>query len=371
MLEERACWLAWSKIPGIGPVLLKRIYEYFGSLAIAWEASPKTLLQVEGIGERLSEIVREKRSHLQPERLLKQYETENPCFWTPADTDYPSLLFEIHDPPPVLYYRGRYSLFNHQGFAPAVGIVGTRNPSEYGKRWTHKLSTSLTQQGFIIISGLAEGIDTQAHRSCLDHSGCTIAVLGTGVDMVYPRSNQVLYEQIQAQGLLLSEYPNGVPPDRSHFPRRNRIIAGLSRAVLVTEAPKRSGALITAQLANEYGRDVYVLPGSLDNPRCLGCLELLNQGGQLILGLECLLKSLGAMPPLQPTTVVSKSELHLQPSLNQVFQMISQEPIFLDKIVEALSMDTGVILSALVQLELLGLVTQLPGMHYQRCDENS
>ena len=367
-MEERACWLAWSKIPGIGPVLLKRIYEHFGSLAIAWEVNTETLMQVEGVGERLSEIVREKRSHLQPDRLLKQYEAENPNFWTPADTDYPSLLFEIPDPPPVLYYRGRYSLFNHQGLMPTIGIVGTRSPSEYGKRWTGKLSSRLTQQGFAIISGLAQGIDTQAHRSCLDHSGYTVAVLGTGVDMVYPRSNQALYEQIQAQGLLLSEYPNGVPPDRSHFPRRNRIIAGLSRAVLVTEAPRRSGALITAQLANEYGRDVYVLPGSLDNPRCLGCLELLNQGSQLILGFESLLESLGAIPPLQPTTAVSNPEPELTPSLNQVFQMIPQEPISLDKIVEALNLETGVVLSALVQLELLGLVTQLPGMHYQRCD---
>ena len=370
-MEERACWLAWSKIPGIGPVLLKRIYEHFGSLAIAWETDPKTLLQVEGIGERLSEIVRQNRSHLQPDRLLKQYEEDNPCFWTPADTDYPSLLFEIPDPPPVLYYRGRYSLFNQQGLLPAVGIVGTRSPSEYGKRWTRKLSSSLTQQGFAIISGLAKGIDTVAHRSCLDQSGYTIAVLGTGLDMVYPQSNQTLYEQIQAQGLLLSEYPNGVPPDRSHFPRRNRIIAGLSRAVLVTEAPRRSGALITAQLANDYGRDVYALPGSLDNPRCLGCLELLHQGGQLILGLEYLLKALGAMPPLQPTVSDSKPQLELEPSLNQVLQMIPQEPIALDKIVETLSLDTGMVLSALVQLELLGLVTQLPGMHYQRCDEHS
>ena len=368
-MEERACWLAWSQIPGIGPVLLKRIHEHFGSLAIAWEANPETLMQVEGIGARLSEIVREKRLHLQPDRLLKEYESENPDFWTPADIAYPNLLFEIPDPPPILYYRGKYPPVNQQEFTPTIGIVGTRSPSEYGKRWTRKLSSRLTQQGFAIISGLAKGIDTDAHRSCLDHNGYTIAVLGTGVDMVYPHSNQALYEQIQTQGLLLSEYPNGVPPDRSHFPRRNRIIAGLSRAVLVTEAPKRSGALITAQLANEYGRDVYALPGSLDNPRCLGCLELLNQGSQLILGLEFLLESLGAMPPLQPTAVVSKSPPELTPSLNQVFQIIPQEPIFLDNIVEMLNLETGAVLSALVQLELLGLVNQLPGMHYQRCDE--
>lgn len=367
-MEERACWLAWSQIPGIGPVLLKRIHEHFGSLAIAWEANPESLVQVEGIGARLSEIVREKRSQLQPDRLLQQYESDNPNFWTPADTVYPRLLFEIPDPPPVLYYRGQYSPFKHQGCAPTIGIVGTRSPSEYGKRWTRKLSRGLTQQGFAIISGLAKGIDTEAHQSCLDQNGYTIAVLGTGVDMVYPQSNQALYEQIAAQGLLLSEYPNGVPPDRPHFPRRNRIIAGLSRAILVTEAPKRSGALITAQLANEYGRDVYALPGSLDNPRSLGCLELLNQGGQLILGSNFLLESLGAMPLLQPTAGVSKPPPELTPSLNQVFQIIPQEPIFLDNIVAALNLETGMVLSALVQLELLGLVAQLPGMHYQRCD---
>ncbi|MDJ0703979.1 MAG: DNA-processing protein DprA [Leptolyngbyaceae cyanobacterium MO_188.B28] len=367
-MEERSCWLAWSQIPGIGPVLLKRIHEHFGSLAIAWDANPESLLQVDGIGVRLSEVVREKRSQLHPARLLQQYESNNPNFWTPADAAYPRLLFEIPDPPPVLYYRGRYAQGNNQECAPVIGVVGTRSPSEYGKRWTRKLSRGLTQQGFAIVSGLAKGIDTEAHQSCLDQKGYTIAVLGTGVDIVYPQSNQALYEQIASQGLLLSEHANGVPPDRTHFPRRNRIIAGLSRAILVTEAPKRSGALITAHLANEYGRDVYALPGSLDNPRSLGCLELLNQGGQLILGSNFLMESLGAAPLLQSAKEESKPQPELEPSLNQVFQIIPQEPIFLDRIVEALNIETGVVLSALVQLELLGLVTQLPGMHYQRCD---
>ncbi|MEO0825306.1 MAG: DNA-processing protein DprA [Cyanobacteria bacterium J06635_15] len=372
MTNERAHWLAWSTLHGVGPVLIKRIYEHFGSLAIAWEADLQALLEVDGIGFKLADAIASNRSTIKPTDLLEQHCAKYPDFWTPADIEYPSLLFEIADPPPVLYYRGHLHLDFSRGHWPTVGIVGTRSPSEYGKRWTRNLSVALTRQGFTIASGLANGIDAVAHRSCLNEDGYTVAVLGTGVDIVYPPHHQTLYDTIANRGLLLSEYANGTPPDRTHFPRRNRIIAGLSRAVLVTEAPQKSGALITARLANDYGRDVYVLPSSLDNTRGRGCLELLNQGGHMILGEAALLEALGSLPQI-PQALNSATQPHsiapqpqLPEALSQVYAQIPADPVALDTIVLSVGLTTGGVLSALVQLELMGLVTQLPGMQYQR-----
>lgn len=367
MSSERAYWLAWSQITGIGPVLLQRLQQYFGTLAAAWYADVRELKQVEGFGVQTIAAVNAGRSQLHPEQLLLTHQQQNLHFWTPVDFDYPQLLLEIPSPPPVLYYRGDVDLQENLGQKPLVSIVGTRNPSEYGQRWTRKLSTILTKNGFTIVSGLADGIDTEAHHSCLAAGGRTIAVLGTGVDVVYPSRNQNLYQQILDQGLVVSEYPAKTPPDRAHFPRRNRIIAGLTRAVLVLEAPTRSGALITAHFANEFCRDVYALPGSLDNPRSLGCLELIHKGAGVILGEDSLLEMLGSMPQIDQTQLSSATQLSLAPELEKVFQAIAAESVSFDLIVQQTGYLASQVSSALLQLELLGLVTQLPGMRYQRC----
>lgn len=370
MLKERAFWFAWSQIQGLGPILQKRLALHFGSLEAAWEASTKRLQQVEGIGIKLTEAIAQQRPQLNPEATL----TQAVPFLTPADEAYPTLLYEISDPPPVLYYQGNLDLLKACQTATGVGIVGTRGPSEYGRRWTRRLTKTLSRAGFLIISGLADGIDRIAHQSCLEVKGHTIAVLGTGTDVVYPYRNRDLYGAIADAGLLLSEYPPGTQPDRVNFPRRNRIIAGLSRAILVTEAPRKSGALITAHLANDYGRDVFALPGSLDNPRCHGCLALVNQGAQLILEEQTLIDALGGIPversakPQTNQLTILNPLPDLNPPLKQVFQAISEEAKTLDAIVKhSGDLSTGEVLSALVQLELMGLVSQLPGMQYQRC----
>jgi len=370
LIEERAFWLAWSQIPGIGPVLLRRLQQHFERLAVAWEASPATLGQVEGFGPQTIEAVSAGRSRIHPEQLLKQHEQENPNFWTPDETDYPRLLLEISSPPPVLYYCGEVQPQENRGATPLVGIVGTRNPSEYGRRWTRRISATLARNGFGVVSGLADGIDTEAHRSCLEAGGRTLAVLGTGVDVVYPPQNRELYQQVLTQGLVLSEYPARTAPDRAHFPPRNRIIAGLSRAVVVMEAPTRSGALITARYANDFCRDVYVLPGTLDNPRALGCLKLLSKGAQVIESESHLLEMLGAMPQLdsvEPPPLVQLALPNLTPQLNQVLEAITLESMPFDLIVQQTGISAGLVSSALLQLELMGLVSQLPGMRYQRC----
>lgn len=380
MLEERTFWLVWSQISGVGPILLRRLQQHFGTLGAAWEATPAKLREVEGFGAKTVEAVVGKRSQIDPEKFLQQHLQKNPYFWTPADAEYPRLVLETPNPPAVLYYRGKVQPQENQGITPTVGIVGTRQPSEYGIRWTRRISAALAKQGFTIVSGMADGIDTEAHRACLEAGGRTLAVFGTGVDVVYPSHNRSLYEQILANGLVLSEYSAGTPPDRTRFPARNRIIAGLSRAVLVMEAPKKSGALITAQVANDFRRDVYALSARNDDYNFHGCLNLLVQGAKPIpIELDELLKMLGATPiketenlgylPLFAQSLPSNQPPlpDLEPELKQVLQAVSSEVLPFDLIVQKAGLAAGSVSSALLQLELMGLVTQLPGMRYQRC----
>ncbi|EDX85193.1 DNA protecting protein DprA, putative [Synechococcus sp. PCC 7335] len=410
MASERAYWLAWSQVKHVGPVTIKRLWEHFGTLELAWQATASELLKVDGIGLLSAERIVSVRSKLNPEQLLVEHEKKNKAFWTPVDADYPALLFAINDPPPVLYYRGSLRLSDLNRLT--VGIVGTRRPSTYGKRWTQRLSQRLSQQGAVIISGLAAGIDTEAHTGCLYQQGLTVAVVGTGVDIVYPARNQSLYQQVVENGLVVSEYPDGTGPDRTHFPQRNRIIAGLSRAILVTEAPARSGALITARLANDYGREVYALPSALGNEQGEGCLRLIAEGAQIILGEQVLMDTLEKLPAVDSSavpnrTVSSQSDLlkkttsekvsskrdidtkavgnletsealeinstdlkkaisELTPVLANVLEAVAIEPTIVDYIVQQTQMETGIVLSALFQLELSGMVIQLPGMQYQR-----
>lgn len=366
MPQEQAYWLAWSQISGVGAISLKRIYQHFGSLEVAWTASINDFRQVEGLNAKAIAGIEKERGAINPEQLLTEHLVDNPQFWTPEDAAYPCLLQEIPSPPALLYYQGQVELRENQGITPLIGIVGTRNPTEYGKRWTRQIANALVKHGFGIVSGMAAGIDTEAHRSCLAAGGRTIAVLGTGVDQAYPYSNRQLYQQIIARGLLVSEYAAQTKPDRGNFPARNRIIAGLCRAVLIMEAPSRSGALITARFANDFNRDVYVLPGSLDNPQALGCLELLNRGAQVILSPEQLLEMLGTMPQLDRPQVKTEEIPELTEELQTIYQAIDYEPRSLDAIVNRTGFNTGQILASLSQLELMGVISQLPGMQYRR-----
>ncbi|MGF1512324.1 MAG: DNA-processing protein DprA [Elainellaceae cyanobacterium] len=363
---DRPYWVTWSKLPHIGPIRLQRLWKHFGSLEAAWRADSGALLEVEGVGLGTAMEIEAQRSRFDPQACYAAYAQQNLAFWTPADAGYPRLLLEIPDPPPMLHYRGRVEPAESQGQTLTVAIVGTRRPTEYGRRWTHRISRALAQAGVTIVSGLAEGVDAIAHRSCLEAGGRTLAVMGTGVDVIYPWSNRSLARQVTEQGLLLSEYPAGTQPDRAQFPRRNRIIAGLSRAVLILEAPQKSGALITARVANDYARDVYALPGSVESKASRGCLELISQGASLILDEPSLLEAVGAMPTLgRPEPAPAPPDL--PPDLAQVLDAVKDDPRLLDQIAAQTSLGTGTILSALAQLEMMDLVRQLPGMRYQRC----
>ncbi|MGB5771958.1 MAG: DNA-processing protein DprA [Crocosphaera sp.] len=373
MQKDSAYWLAWSKIPGVGPVLLKRVWQQFGTLEAAWKASPEALGQVEGIGAKLIKTIEQQRSQINPSQLLTEHLVKNPQFWTPADAHYPRLLLEIPSPPPLLYYQGQVNLLENQGNTPLVGIVGTRYPTEHGRRWTRNIAIALVKHGFTVVSGMATGIDGIAHQACLEAGGRTIAVLGTGVDVVYPSHHRQLHQTLQQEGLILSEYPAGTPGDRRHFPARNRIIAGLSRAVLVMEAPEKSGALITARYANEFCRDVYTLPNSPDVAQARGCLKLIHHGAEMIVTEAELLEMLGAIPELDQGKQLSLFDVEkteslpkLDPDLLKIFQAVSNEPTSFDLIVEKAGLATPQVSGGLLQLELEGLIIQLPGMRYQK-----
>jgi DNA processing protein len=368
--EERKYWLAWSQISGIGPILLQRLQQHFGNLETAWKASPGELRKVEGFGFQTLEKVVQQKSRLNPEQLLIQHQQINPLFWTPADPEYPQLLREIPSPPPLLYYRGEVDLHENSGQKPSIGIVGTRQPTEYGIKWTRQISTALAKNGFTVVSGMAEGIDTESHAAAMKAGGRTIAVMGTGVDVIYPHKNRDLYKQILTFGIVISEYPAKTPPNRTHFPRRNRIIAGLSRAVLVIEAGIKSGALITATYANEFCRDVYALPGRIDDQPSQGCLKLISQGAGLInQELSELLTLLGAIPQIdiEVPMVTSPPLPNLPPELQQVIDTLAIDVLSFDLIIQKTGMNASLVSSSLLQLELMGLVTQLPGMRYQKC----
>jgi DNA processing protein len=386
MSQERTYWLAWSQVAGVGPILIDRLQQHFGNLAAAWNADSQDLLAIDGIGTQSLVKISAARAKIDPDQLLITHTAANPQWWARIDPEYPRLLSEIPAAPSILYYRGTINIAENQGNIPTIAIVGTRDPSDYGKRWARKISACLATKGFTIVSGMAQGIDTEAHLACLEAGGRTIAAVGTGVDLVYPPRNQKLWSEIQQHGLIVGEYVAGTPPDRSHFPARNRIIAGLSRVTIVIEAPTKSGALITAYQANDFNRDVYVLPGSIDNPNAIGCLGLLSRGAQPILGLDHLLELLATIPQLDtpeqlqlfatPATkistdaAVSKIQISpppdLDPDLQQVWLIISDQPTSFDEIVIRSQLPTATVSSRLLQLELQGFVTQLAGMRYQR-----
>lgn len=375
--QEKIYWLAWSKIKGIGAVSLKKIYEHFSSLKLAWETSSEELIKIEGIGKKLCNSIREEKRKIEPQQLYLKHLEKNPNFLTPNEVEYPSLLLEIPSPPAVLYYQGNLQLLTDKNQTPFIGIVGTRKPTEHGKKWTYHIAKTLAENGFTIVSGLAEGIDTVAHRGCLDGGGKTIAILGNGLDRVYPFSNRKLMQEIAEKGLILTEYDYGSTPERGNFPARNRIVAGVCRAILVIEAPEKSGALITARYGNEFNRDVYTLPDSPDNIQARGCLRLIDNGAQVIITSEELLASLGVIPTLDDTEQLSlfstsstsvakntKQKPILSSTFMIVYEAIDVNATAFDVIVEKSQLDSGEVSGILLQLELEGLVTQLPGMSY-------
>ena len=278
--------------------------------------------------------------------------------------EYPALLHHIPDPPPVLYGLGNTALLKND----CVAVVGSRAATVYGRRTACSLSESLSAASATVVSGLAFGIDTEAHRGALQGCGSTVGVLGCGLDVVYPKQNRPLYEKIGREGLLLSEYPLGTPPEGFRFPARNRIIAGISRAVVVVEAAKKSGSLITAQLGLDFGRDIFAVPGQLDSYKSEGSHWLIQQGAQLVVSADDILAGFhaGWRKAGKEDAAASRAEPVMEPEMAMLFDQLDSYPQPLDVVVEKAGLSTARGSELFLFLELEGYIEMLPGDRVRR-----
>lgn len=356
-MDPKAYWIAFNKVPGIGPARLKALLEICGSIEAAWKASIQQL-QAANLDKRSLENLLLARRELDLEKEWRRVQAANVRVLTWADVDYPQNLAEIDAPPPVIYVRGELV----EQDMLAVALVGTRRASSYGREVAHLMATELVQHGVTIVSGLALGIDAIVHQAALDAGGRTLAVLGSGVDQVYPAQNRLLANALMANGALISEYPLGTRPEANNFPPRNRIISGLSRSVVIIEAGQRSGALITAAFAAEQGRDVFAVPGSILHPGSVGCNELIREGAIPCLNVNDILDQLNLTRLSEQQAV--RETVPPDPLEGQLLLHLSHEPRHIDELVRQTAMPSPQVSSLLAMMELKGLVRQVGAMNY-------
>jgi DNA processing protein len=359
---ERAAWLRLILTPGLGPRTARELLSAFGLPDAIFGAGLAALLRV--VPEPMARLLKqppapEIQSAVDATEHWLTASTEHSLL-TLADAAYPQALLTTPDPPPVLFAVGRVDLLNRQ----AIAIVGSRNATQQGVSNAEGFATALARAGVTVVSGLALGIDAAAHRGALaeDTDASTVAVVGTGVDIVYPASNRELMKEIRSRGVVVSEFALRTPAIAHNFPRRNRIIAGLARGVLVVEAALRSGSLITARLAAEAGREVFAIPGSIHSPLARGCHRLIRDGAKLVESAQDVLEELGlAAGSAAPLASLQDASLH--PDL---LALLGHDPVDLDRLVERSGRSAGELSGALLELELAQYVERLPGNRYQR-----
>ena len=350
-----AAWLRLTLTPGVGGESQRKLLAAFGLPDAIFAASRSELAAV--VGKR-AELLFEQNVDDAIEQTLAWLALPGNHFITLADSLYPQQLLEIPDPPSVLYVRGNPACLQRSG----LGVVGSRNATPLGMQTAENFAKTLAASGLSIVSGLALGIDAAAHRGALAAHGCTVAVIGTGADRLYPARNRELALAIAEHGAIVSEFPLGTPAIAANFPRRNRIISGLSRGVLVVEAAPESGSLITARLAAEQGREVFAIPGSIHSPVARGCHKLIKQGAKLVETAQDVLEELGNLPlqaALPETTPA-------QAPNNPILVALGHDPVPLDDLVARTQLAPETLLAELLSLELSGEVATLPGNRYQR-----
>lgn len=356
-------WIALQAVDGVEPVLFRRLLERFETPAQALVADSRELGAVRGVSSQIIEAIGSRACRQFAEEEVRRIEAAGIRLLTFLDADYPRRLFQIGDPPPLLYLRGTIPVWD-----PAIAVIGSRRATREGLKAAERLSASLAAAGTIVVSGLARGIDTAAHKGALSGGGITVAVLGCGVDLSYPPENRELSDRIADTGCIISEFPLGTQPLAEHFPRRNRIISGLSRGVLVVEAAEKSGSLITARYALDQGREVMVVPGPISVASCRGSNRLIKQGAQLIDCVEDILEAVQIdsesqrqpLPGVQPSAVPAS----LTPREAAVYELVALEPRHLDEITQALELTPGEVSAMVLGLELKGMLQQLPGSYY-------
>lgn len=356
--RQRKYWVGFGLTPYIGPTRLQKLIERFGDVEQAWLASDRELRAV--LDERSVESLLATRRRLSLDGEMERNERNGIGVVTVAEAGYPRLLAQIPSPPPVLYVRG--SLLPDDDLA--VAIVGTRRSTSYGREVTSRMATGLTEAGVTVVSGLARGIDAAAHGGTLAAGGRTIAVLGSGVDIVYPSEHHQLAERIIENGALVSDYPPGRKPDAPNFPARNRIISGLSLGVVVIEAPNRSGALITVDFAADQGREVFIVPGSVLSDNSAGCHRMLRDGARLVTCADDVLDDLRIGQRKEQAAV--QQALPLTDAERRLLNHINADPQHIDEIVAAANLPVSDGLALISMLELKGIVRDAGSRHFVR-----
>ncbi|WP_397474677.1 DNA-processing protein DprA [Pusillimonas sp.] len=365
-IEEIRAWLRLTLEPGIGPTGARALLAAIGLPQDIYDASAATLakhLPTELATQMRRPLAADTQALI--ERTLEWLAQPGHHLLTLADPTYPAALLDTHDPPTVLYVNGRAELLS----TPAISVVGARNATPGGRDNARSFARYLAQQGLCVASGLAHGIDTAAHEGALEagaQAGSTIAVMGTGIDIIYPAANLNLARQIATAGALVSELPLGTPSVPHQFPRRNRIVAGLARGVLVVEAAKQSGSLITARLATELGREVFAIPGSIHSPLSRGCHALIRQGAKLVESGQDILEELGQLAAADTTAAPQPSLFKPHTSEARVLGALGHDPVDVDTLQSRTGMEMSELSSLLLRLELEDALYRLEDGRYQR-----
>jgi len=355
--DPRQYWVAFSLVRGIGAVRFQAILNYFGDPQIAWGA-PTEALRDAGLSDKIIENLVSTRDQVDLDKIWDQIEATGISVLIQQDENYPKRLKELDQPPPLIYTQGEIIPDDEW----SVAIVGTRRVTAYGRQVAEDIAGSLARNGLTIISGLARGVDSIAHQAALNAGGRTIAVLGSGLDRIYPPENRRLAEQIKASGALISEYSPSTPPEASNFPQRNRLISGLSLAVIVVEAGIKSGALITANFAADQGREVFAVPGNITSPGSMGTNRLISNGAHPMLGADQVLEilELGLVAEHRSARVALPSDA-LEA---QLFETLGGEPLHIDEITNRTEIPVEKVTATLALMELKGMVRQVGGMQY-------
>lgn len=367
MMNEREAYIGLNMIPQLGPVRIRALVEQLGSPEAVFQASHTELCAVKGLGARLADAVLEQRAKIRVDREEAGARAIGARIITWADEDYPEPLRNIYDPPVALYVQGTLEKKDRH----AVAVVGSRRCSHYGLRVADRFAYQLARVGYVVNSGLARGIDTAAHEGALKGGGRTLAVLGGALNRLYPEENRKLAERIAGQGAVLSEFPLGREPDRTTFPYRNRIVSGLSMGVLVVESPRRSGSLITADVALEQGRQVFAVPGRIDEPASQGCHHLIRQGAKLVETVDDILEEFEQLLPAGAVKSLREAQkrpdVALSPDEVRVVQALGAGPSDMDALARACGLSSAALSGLMLGLQMKRVVRTLPGRRIELC----
>lgn len=359
MTDERAFWVGFQRIAGVGNAAVFALRDHFGTLTDAWLAAEHDLLAA-GLSQRLADSIVQARRQIDPSRELDRLAEHDVRAVIFDDPEYPRLLRQISQAPAILYIKGQLLPEDEL----AIAMVGTRRATGYGLDMARRIADGLARAGVTVISGLALGIDTVSHRAALDAGGRTIAVCGSGLDIVYPPRNRRLAAEIVDQGALVSEFPLGTRPDARNFPARNRIISGVSRGVVVIEAPRKSGALITASFAGDQGREVYAVPGSALSRASSGCHQLIRDGAALVTGANDILDDLEVARA--QSAVQTRIALPSSDTEQRLYDLLGAEPRHVNELCAESGLTIQETNGLLLAMELKGLVRQQGAQHYVR-----